>query len=62
MKGYLDFNDILNEIKSLAKSQGFYGRLYRELMENEDYKEDFKTEIEKQKFKDTLDFILWLEC
>ena len=49
---------ILSAVASLAQSQGFYGRLLRELRGNEkalDY-------LEQQKFGDTLDLIMFLEC
>lgn len=44
-------------IESLAKSQGFYGRLLERLNDNPeawDY-------LEQQEFTDEIDFILWLE-
>ena len=49
---------ILNVIKSLAKSQGFYGRLLEHINENPSYL-DF---LEKQNFKDSVDFVLYMEC
>ena len=57
--------ELLNIIIELSYSQGFYGRLYRELMEIkeqeiETYKEIIK-EWESQNFTTTLDFILYLE-
>ena len=44
-------------------SQGFYGRLCRDINEmcNESFTELSKT-IEKQNFQSTLDVIFWLEC
>lgn len=46
---------ILETFKSLAKSQGFYGRLLDNITEEElDY-------LEEQKFKDAVDLILFIE-
>lgn len=61
--------EILQTIKMLANSQGFYGRLYRDLMEmknsdneidNANYYECIE-ELEKQNFKDGVDLVLYLE-
>lgn len=48
---------ILDAVAELACSQGFYGRLFRDLQENPDYL-DY---LEQQHFSDTLDMILFLE-
>ena len=48
---------ILNTIKSLSHSQGFYSRLLRDI-END---ENILNELEKQKFNDSLDLVLFLE-
>lgn len=50
----------LNLIKDLSYSQGCYGRLLRQLEEN-DKIEDFKQWVEEQQFTDTLDLIMTLE-
>lgn len=54
--------DLILLCKQLAQSQGFYGRLLRQLQEADD---DALNEIDKtmlkHKFKDTLDVVLWLE-
>lgn len=50
-------DEILKAIKSLASSQGFYGRLYEQVVDNDealDY-------LEQQNFKDVVDMILFLE-
>lgn len=60
---YLGFKDLLDLARELSGSQGFYSRLYRDLLQLD--KEDIQTldeEIKKHKFTDTLDLILWLEC
>lgn len=49
---------ILDAIKSLAMSQGFYGRLLRDINENP----ALLDELEKQNFKDSLDMVLFIEC
>jgi len=56
---------ILDEIRSLACSQGFYGRLYRSLMEichnSPDDWDCVVAELEAQHFGDTLDLVLYFE-
>lgn len=58
-------NEILNTIKDLAKSQGFYGRLLYNLESaesyNPEYYEAFMTELESQNFSDAVDLIIYLE-
>lgn len=58
--------EILDVIKQLAMSQGFYGRLYRsieELAENDpDTYDEFVAELENQNFKDSLDVVFYFEC
>ena len=56
---------VIEVIKSLANSQGFYQRmleriLYIEANEPEQY-ESFKNEMESQNFKDAVDVVLYLE-
>ena len=53
---------ILDAIRSLAASQGFYGRLYDRLTDGSDSAEDFLATMEEQNFGDVLDTVLWLEC
>lgn len=59
-KGYITGEMALDLIKSLACSQGCWGRLLRDIEEN-DAIEDFKNWIEEQKFTNELDLILRLE-
>lgn len=59
-KGYITGERALDLIKSLARSQGCWGRMLNELYE-EDTIDDFKDWIEKIKFTDELDLILVLE-
>lgn len=59
------FRMIVNTIKDLRYSQGFYSRLYASLMEDIKYnKEDisnFLNNSELPKFKDSLDVVMYLE-
>ncbi len=50
----------LELIKELSYSQGCWGRLLRDLIDN-DTIEDFKNWVEEQQFKNELDLILTLE-
>lgn len=56
---------IMEVIRELARSQGFYGRLYQDfcyLQENEpETLERIFEELEAQKFVDTLDVVLYFE-
>lgn len=57
---------ILNIIKELAKSQGFYGRLYMDLLycknNHEDEYEEFMSVLESKNFNDPVDLVIFLEC
>lgn len=52
--------DALNILVSLSRSQGCWGRMLRDLIEN-DAIEDFKNWVEEQQFTTELDLILCLE-
>ena len=55
--------EIMETIKSLASSQGLYGRLYRDLMElDEDEYDEVMTKLESQNFKDGVDLVMFIEC
>ena len=62
----MKMEDILGAIRELANSQGFYGRLLRDIIElKENDLEGYnslKEELESQKFTDTLDMIMYFEC
>lgn len=49
----------------LSKSQGFYGRLLEQILYLQEYEPDqfehFKTVVEKQNFKDSVDVVLFFE-
>ena len=52
----------MDTIKMLANSQGFYGRLYRSIMElSEDKYEELKEVLEAQNFGDAVDMVLFFE-
>ena len=59
------FRMIVNTIKDLRHSQGFYCRLYASLMEDIKYNKEnisnFLNNSELPKFKDSLDVIMYLE-
>lgn len=53
---------MLNLLHDLARSQGCWGRLLRDIYElDEETRENFFTERESMNFKSWLDFILFLE-
>lgn len=54
--------EILDVVKSLAMSQGYYGRLYDVLTNGTDEAEYALQEMEEQNFNDAVDMIMWLEC
>lgn len=53
--------EILEMIKSLASSQGFYTRLYQYLSEGSEESEEYLDMLEEKNFKDPVDLILYLE-
>lgn len=60
---YLDRNDIMSLFSSLARSQGFYGRLVRVINDaNEEAREKFWQNLESKKFTNEMDVIIFIEC
>ena len=61
----MTFEEILNLIQDLARSQGFYGRLYESIMtlkdKAPDLYEELRTNLETHKFVDAVDFITFIE-
>ncbi len=62
----MKIEEIKSTIKSLASSQGFYGRLLAsmETMEEmfpKDYEEVVK-ELESQNFQNVVDLVIYFEC
>ena len=59
------FRMLFDTVKGLRHSQGFYSRLYNDLMENIKYNKeelvDHLNNSELPKFKDTLDVVMYLE-
>lgn len=53
---------ILKAIKTLAMSQGFYGRLYNDLTNGSEESENALIFLEEQNFRDTFDLIMFIEC
>ena len=54
--------EIIEIIKNLAGSQGFYDRLYGDLMElDEDEYDEVMTKLESQNFKDGVDLVMFIE-
>lgn len=49
--------EILENIKMLARSQGYYGRLLRAIEEDE----SILDRLEEQNFNDVVDMVLFLE-
>lgn len=51
--------EILNLVKTLAGSQGFYTRLYQFLSEGSEESEEYLEMLESKNFKDQVDLILY---
>ena len=62
----MKMSEILDAIASLARSQGFYGRLLRDLIrinENDPVRYGkIKSKLEEQKFGSVVDMVLFFEC
>ena len=53
---------ILSTFRSLAMSQGFYGRLLDRIYAvDEDTRENFLAELEEQNFSDVVDLVMYIE-
>ena len=67
LKGKLifEFNDVIDIIDTLSHSQGFYGRLLRDIYELKKYEPEmfamFVDEIESQNFTNVLDIVMYFE-
>ena len=53
--------EILSAIRSLAASQGFYGRLLMALSSDEPDAVAYLEYLEEQNFKDVIDLVMFLE-
>lgn len=61
-KSFLTSTDVVNLIKDLSKSQGFYGRLLEQIKNfSEDQMKEFSELVEKEKFSDPVDVVLFFE-
>lgn len=60
-----EFNDVINILVELSHSQGFYGRLLRDLSEIKKYEPErfdlIVMEIESQEFTNALDVVMYFE-
>lgn len=60
-----DFEDVIDIINTLSYSQGFYGRLLRDIYELKKYEPEmfmmFVDEIESQNFTNALDVVMYFE-
>lgn len=53
---------ILDVFRSLAQSQGFYGRLLEQIdYVDEEAREAFLSDLESRNFKDAVDLVMWIE-
>ena len=53
---------ILDTFRSLAMSQGFYGRLLEQIYSvDEEAREAFLSDLESRNFKDSVDLVMWIE-
>ena len=58
----MDRHEIRKVFEMLALSQGFYGRLLRDIDSlEEEAREELWESLEKQNFKDAVDVILYIE-
>ena len=54
-------NEILNVLRVLSNSQGFYGRMYRTLSDNSEDSKNFLEKLENENFRDAVDLLTYLE-
>ena len=53
---------ILDAFRSLARSQGFYGRLLERIDSvDEETREAFLSDLESRNFGDVVDLVMWIE-
>ena len=54
--------ELMELISGLARSTGWYSRLYLDIMEmDEEARNDYFEYLEEQDFKGDLDFVIWYE-
>ena len=53
---------ILDAFRSLARSQGFYGRLLEQIDSvDEETRDAFLSDLENRKFRNVVDLVMWIE-
>lgn len=61
----MKIKEIIKFINEMSHHQGFYGRLYRQLIDikenDKDTYDEIVEELEAQNFTDTLDIVMYLE-
>lgn len=55
---YLSWEEFLYNVKEFSRYQGCWGRLLRDIEENENYATELKQYIETNKYADFLDFCI----
>ena len=61
-KMFFEFEDVIAIIRELSYSQGFYGRLLRDINElSKEELHDFAIEIESENFTSALDVVMYFE-
>ena len=59
---FMSFDECIDIITELSFSQGFYGRLLRDINNlDDDTLKELKNVWEEKQFKSNIDFIMWLE-
>ena len=59
----MNFEKALQFVKTMSTSQGFYSRLYREMVEfTEEQKTEFESILKNNNVKTDMDLIFLLEC
>ena len=60
-KEYMDKNDIMKALERLARASGKYARFLYNLLDDCEYRCLVLDNLEAQRFKDTVDLVLYLE-
>ena len=64
--GFMNAVQVIEVIKDLSKSQGFYSRLYQNILElkenDEEAFNEWCKETERMNFKEPIDVVLYFEC
>lgn len=58
----MDRNQIMDTFRSLARSQGFYGRLVRQIESlSESDRDTLMSSLEEKNFVDSVDLVMYIE-